>query len=158
MQVLNTYSMADRARRLQHIRTLLGNEPIPSQEALQHRLAERGIAVGQPTLSRDLRDLGVVKTPTGYRLPGVGETAPRLADSLSSALRSFVLSADRAGQTIVLRTGPGHAQPVALELDRTPMPGVLGTIAGDDTIFIAARSDSAARQTLAAIRTLADLR
>lgn len=150
--------MSERARRHQHIQHVLAAERVLSQQDLQRLLARRGIEVGQPTLSRDLRELGVVKTPHGYRLPGqLAASSTGTPDALAAALRSFVLAADRSGAMLVLRTGPGHAQPVALELDRSPPDGVLGTIAGDDTIFIAARSETHARRALDTIRTLAGL-
>ncbi len=150
--------MNARARRHEHIRHLLTTSPIASQDRLRDLLSERGLAVGQPTLSRDLREIGVIKTPEGYRLPdpAAAPTAPTTPPA-GSALATYVIAAERGGTMLVLRTGPGHAQPVALELDRSPPKGVLGTIAGDDTVFIATRSEAAAKQTLATLKALASL-
>ena len=150
--------MNARARRHEHIRHLLTASPIASQDRLRDLLSERGLAVGQPTLSRDLREIGVIKTPEGYRLPDpTTQPTAAAAPPPGAALATFVISAERGGTMIVLRTGPGHAQPVALELDRNPPKGALGTIAGDDTIFIATRSEAAAKQTLATLKATAGL-
>lgn len=64
----------------------------------------------------------------------------------SAAMRTFVVSVERGGSIVVLRTGPGHASLVAAEIDRDPLAGVLGTVAGDDTIFVACRGEAAARR------------
>jgi transcriptional regulator of arginine metabolism len=131
-----------------------------SQEDLQQRLAARGIVVAQPTLSRDLRALGFVKTPTGYAT-GVGPVAPdRLAaapgpaprragaiqESAARALRDFALSVQAAGSLVVVRTPPAAASTVARALDEAALPGVVGSIAGDDTIFLATDGPLAARR------------
>ncbi len=131
---------------------------VHSQEELQAQLAQRGYAVAQPTLSRDLRDLAVAKTASGYVLMGADVTPPadRLEDRLDRALREFVLTVDVAATIVVIRTPPAAAHTVARAIDETGLiPGIAGTIAGDDTIFLAARSPADAAH--AAERLLAPL-
>ena len=147
--------MIARRARLASIVRLLERAPVPSHEALRLLLAEQGVEATQATLSRDLREIGAVKGPEGYTMPApIGRaTAPAPAPlpplGLVAAVRSFVTSTQCAGALVVLRTGPGHASLVAAELDRDPPAGSLGTIAGDDTIFIACRSGAAARRIAA---------
>ena len=110
-----------------------------SQHDLLERLRASGVSTTQATLSRDLADLGVVKGPEGWRMPGEAETAP---SDLAPAVRAYLLHVHVGGTMVVLRTRTGHATPLAVELDRTR---VEGTVAGDDTIFLACKSPAAAR-------------
>lgn len=131
---------------------LLTVGPVPSQEELRAGLASRGVRVTQATLSRDLRELGCVKGPAGYQLadgpamPPANGAAPR-----SDAAARYVTAVELAGTLVVVRTGPGQANAVAAEFDaaQTERLGVLGTIAGDDTVFVACRTDRKAK----AVRT-----
>ncbi len=140
----------DKARRHRVMLKLLKNGPAPSQERLREMLAEAGIEATQATISRDMRELGIVKVHGGYTL------AETLADSLNPAvdrslefsISTFLVSADIAGTMVVLKTGPGHAQALAAELDRAGVQRVVGSIAGDDTIFLATRSTRDARSVL----------
>lgn len=140
--------MLMRDRRRQLIATLLSGGAVQNQEELSRLLARRGVRVNQATLSRDLRDLGVFKGPSGYVLAtnGAAPVPAAIVPPGSSpidafaAVRPFVLSASAAGNLVVLRTRPGNASPLATELDRLPLEGMLGTIAGDDTVFLAAQS------------------
>jgi transcriptional regulator of arginine metabolism len=91
-------------------------------------------------LSRDLRDLGLVKTQTGYREMAAEEPGVDLAN----VAREFVIDIRCAQNLLVLRTDPGHASPVALALDQEAWPELVGTIAGDDTILIIAADSEAA--------------
>lgn len=146
-----------RERRRQTIATLIARVPVASQEHLSRLLAKEGIAANQATLSRDLRDMGVLKGPTGYLLPGSGtiHAAPGVEDAtdrLASA-KTFVVWVGAAGNLVVLRTRPGNASPLATELDRLGLPGVLGTVAGDDTVFVAAASSREAMRLARSIGT-----
>ncbi|MFG0327461.1 MAG: arginine repressor [Phycisphaerales bacterium JB037] len=142
--------MTDRQRRQALICRILAGGPIASQEALVARLASVGVHTTQATLSRDLRDLGVLKGPDGYILPeATAEPAralPRVPepdlryDSLARVVSQYLVSVAGGVGQVVIHTNPGHAQLIALELDRFPPKGVLGTIAGDDTIFVAVAS------------------
>jgi len=142
-------------RRRELIAEALSGGPVPGQERLRALLARRGVRITQATLSRDLRAMGVVRGPDGYALPGAA--SPSGGGALESALREYLLRADVAGTFVVLRTGPGHAQVVGLELDRAPLVGQLGTIAGDDTIFIAAQTEARARRMARHLKELAGL-
>lgn len=122
------------------IRELIGAGRIESQDRLQSALRHEGIEVTQTTLSRDLREMGVLKGAGGYILPGAAEPAPAGADGLRRALAAFAVSIRHGGTIVVIRTGPGQASAMALELDRAGLAGALGTVAGDDTVFIAAGS------------------
>jgi transcriptional regulator of arginine metabolism len=130
---------------------------VTSQEQLQRLLADDGLRATQATISRDLRELGVAKGPDGYVIPSDEQRSPTGGASLERALAAFLVSAKAAGVLVVLKTGPGHAQVIALELDRHTPDGILGTIAGDDTIFVAAESTTRATDLAAELRTAARL-
>jgi transcriptional regulator of arginine metabolism len=132
-------------RRREDIAELVGRRPVRSQDELVRLLRARGWRVTQPTLSRDLRALGLAKTPAGYVLPGAmgGAGAPRAAD-LGRALAEFGRSATVAGTLVVVKTVPAGADPVARALDEAGLEGVVGTIAGEDTVFVATPSAAAA--------------
>jgi transcriptional regulator of arginine metabolism len=136
-------------RRQEAIVDLARSGTVRSQGEFQRLLRKRGIVVAQPTLSRDLRELGLAKTPRGYLAPqaSVAQFAPAATREakLQRALRSSVLSVQAAGSLVVVRTPPAAAHPVARALDEAELAGVAGTIAGDDTVFVATPSDSAAR-------------
>lgn len=127
------------------ITTLLEEGPIPSQRELAERLAERGIEVNQATLSRDVRELGVVKGPEGYRLAGEPAAHDDDPAALGRAAREWLTSAAVAANQVVLRTPPSGAQPLALAIDRSRIEGVLGTVAGDDTVLVVTAGASQAR-------------
>jgi transcriptional regulator of arginine metabolism len=142
-----TATAANPVQRRARLAALIATNQVWSQQELSALLRRReGITVTQATLSRDLTELGVVKGPNGYMLPGaVAATAGGDREAaLATALRQHLVSAARGGTTVVLRTPSGHANSLAVEIDRAGLTGVLGTIAGDDTIFIAARDADAA--------------
>ncbi len=160
--------MTERSRRQQRILDHISGGSVQNQEHLQALLSREGIQVAQATLSRDLRELGVAKGPHGYIVPGedlngagtgvgVGGGTGVGGRELERALRSFVLSIEHGAATVVVKTGPGRAQYVAFELDRTPPEGAIGTLAGDDTVFVAAQSERAAALIVRHLRTLAGL-
>ena len=123
---------------------IIDREAIPSQELLRQRLEHRGIEATQATISRDLKQLGLVKRAAdgGYQRPGVAlpSVTPARADgALRRAVGEFLRRARRVDQLVVLRTDPGQAQMLALAIDRAELPEVVGTIAGDDTILAIAQ-------------------
>jgi transcriptional regulator of arginine metabolism len=118
------------------IRDLIGNEAIYTQEDLRKQLRHSGIHVNQATLSRDLRELGLVKTVNGYALPATEDAGGPPMPGLEHLLREFVVDVREAENLLVLKTSPGSAQPVAAALDSADWTEVVGTIAGDDTILI----------------------
>jgi transcriptional regulator of arginine metabolism len=138
-------------RRRQAVLALVRARAVRSQGALARLLRRRGIRVAQPTLSRDLRALGLVRTPAGYR-PAAAAAAGRDRAALLRALSRSVLEVRAAGGLVVVRTPPGGAAPVARALDEAGLPGVAGTIAGDDTVFVAAAGPGAARRLEARLR------
>lgn len=123
-----------------------------TQEELAAALAERGVEVSQVTLSRDLRELGIVKAPDGYREANVAASPQE--GQLTRALRDFAVSIGPAGSLVVLRTTAGAAGPLALALDRSGLERIVGTIAGDDTIFVATPSDREAVRLTAELEAL----
>jgi transcriptional regulator of arginine metabolism len=140
----------DRDDRRQRILQLLERERLRSQAELQERLADAGHEVNQATLSRDLRDLGVVKGKDGYELPQATLSPQTAHQSLWHAVHTWLVGAKAAQNLVVLRTPAGGAQPLGLALDRAALDGVVGTIAGDDTVLAvcadAARARSLVRQ------------
>lgn len=134
---------------------------IHSQEELQQRLASRGFVVAQPTLSRDLRDLGLAKSSQGYVVPGGGRTfAAPPADRQQSeswmvrALRTFVQSVAAAGTLVVVKTPPAAAHAVGLAIDKAVLPEVVGSVAGDDTVFLATVSPEVAEKLATRLSTI----
>src|SRR5262249_61524315 len=112
---------------------------VRSREELRALLRGGGFAVAQPTLSRDLRELGLARTPTGYAAPAAPAAfvpAERRADALDRALAAAVLAVEAAGALVVGRTPPARAHPGAPALDRARLPGRAGTVAGHDTAFV----------------------
>ena len=131
---------ADSAARRQTLRALLRRERIGTQQELARRLAREGYDVTQATLSRDLAKLEARRTAlpgggTVYELPD--EVATTGTDELLATLRHMVVAVDHNDALVVVTSAPGAASAVALAIDRAHLPFVLGTIAGDDTIFVA---------------------
>src|SRR5881394_3676160 len=127
--------MSKRSRQ-KAILELLDEGPVASQEELQKLLHRRGLDAGQATLSRDIRELGLVKSSGGYSLPGREVAADTDLSSVSRLVREFVTSVRAAENLLVTKTSVGSAQPVAAALDSENWPEAIGTIAGDDTILI----------------------
>ncbi len=125
------------------IRDLLVNTAITSQDELRRKLAGRGFRVTQATLSRDIRELKLLKGPSGYALPdGTGSDADSGDDfddalpAVADLLATFGLQVRQAQNLLVLLTAKGAAQPVAAGIDDEEWPEALGTIAGDNTVLI----------------------
>ena len=151
-------SALTRSARQARIAELITAQPVTSQTQLAALLAAGGIEVTQATLSRDLEELGAVKlrgadgAPASYVLPP--ENAPlRPAQATSAPARltrmlgDLLVTAEGSANLAVLRTPPGAAQFLASAMDKVALPDVLGTIAGDDTIFIAVK-DREAQKTV----------
>jgi transcriptional regulator of arginine metabolism len=139
--------------RRERIVALLGKGRVRSQADLQEQLAAAGLEVNQATLSRDLRLLGVVKGKDGYELPAAPTLAPANAhQSLWHAVHTWLVDATAAQNLVVLRTPAGGAQALGLAIDHAELPGVVGTIAGDDTVLAVCKDHNKAR---ALVRRLA---
>jgi len=153
---MNTHPQVSVLRRRDAIVRVVREEAVRSQEELQRRLAAQGFEATQPTLSRDVRELGLVKTPRGYALPGGADPAveaDRRAGRLEKALAESVLSVRVAGSLVVLRTPPAGAHPVARVVDEAALPEAVGTIAGDDTVFVATPDAASARALASRLTT-----
>jgi len=149
-------------KQLRHraIRDLVTQRAIRTQAELAAALRERGFRATQATISRDVGELGLVKTTRGgiraYAVPA------RLADAdasgeerLAALLRDLPVEFREAGLLLVVRTMPGSAHAIAAALDRARWPDVAGSVAGDDTLFIACPDRRAVRRTLERLVALA---
>ena len=131
-----------KARRQAVLLGIIDRDPLHSQEQVRRRLHQRGFRATQATISRDIKDLGLVKRSGdgAYQRAGAETTNPETAlMALERATAEFLRQAEQVQQLVVIRTGVGQAQPLALALDRAQLREVVGTIAGDDTILIVAR-------------------
>jgi transcriptional regulator of arginine metabolism len=145
-----------KSRRQAVILELVDREPLHSQELLRRRLKQRGFETTQATISRDIKELGLVKRAGdgAYQRPGLETANPEtVLTALERAAAEFVRAIDRVQQLVIVRTGPGQAQTLAFALDRARLPDVVGTIGGDDTILVIARG---ARGAAALVRQLKD--
>jgi transcriptional regulator of arginine metabolism len=143
---------ASKTARHARILALIRSRPVRSQSELGDLLAADGLATTQATLSRDLEELGAIKvrgtdgSGAAYIVPDEGMGPLRLAEQaperLRRLLRELLTGADSSGNLTVLRTPPGAAQFLASALDRSGLPEIVGTIAGDDTVMIVARQTS----------------
>jgi transcriptional regulator of arginine metabolism len=149
---------SSRAVRQDKIVSILAGRPVRSQAELAAALEASGMSVTQATLSRDLDELGAVKlrSPDGglpvYVVPEDGSplTARTIADDpparLARLLGELLVSAEASANLVMLRTPPGASNFLAIALDRARLPGVLGTVAGDDTILVVARDPTGGEQ------------
>ena len=140
-----------KARRQAAILDIVGRDPVRSQEQLRQRLFTQGFDVTQATLSRDIKELGLMKRAAdgAYQPAPDDDPSTPATDvarhNLQRALVDYLAGIEQSQQLLVLRTGPGEAQPLALAIDRAKLADVLGTIAGDDTILVISRDHRAAR-------------
>lgn len=128
---------------------LVSREAICSQDALGRKLRARGFHATQATISRDIKELQLVKRASdgAYERPGASEGGRGLADAaLRRAILDYLRRVDLVQQLLVLRTDPGQAQPLALAIDRAELSEVVGTVAGDDTILVITRHARAGRE------------
>lgn len=133
-----------KAQRQPVILQLVEERNVTSQEQLRALLRARGIDVTQATLSRDIRDLGLVKNAGDGAYHRSAERAPEAGGEVAvrRAVGEYLRSFEQVDQLLVLKTDPGQAQPLAVALDRSGLPDVAGTIAGDDTILVICRSST----------------
>ena len=163
--MMNIHAHGDAARRREEILRIVRSTPVHSQDELLEELRRHGFRVTQPTLSRDLRELGLVKTPAGYVEPDAISMAPVATFTpresrehrLEQLIHDSVVFAEAAGTLVVIKTPVAAAQPLASAIDTTPLDDVLGTIGGDDTIFVALRTPAAAASFTRRIQTIAGL-
>jgi transcriptional regulator of arginine metabolism len=143
---------ADRRKRHLKILELISTRSLRTQEELADALAAQGWDVTQSSVSRDIAALRLVKVDGAYRRPPRG---PSPANPDERRIAEGVLTIEPAGDAlVVLHTPPGEANRVAVALDRLAWPEVIGTIAGDDTIFLAVRDSRAQRKVVREVRRL----
>lgn len=146
-----------KSRRQDAILEIVDREPLHSQEQLRRRLLRAGFRATQATISRDIKQLGLLKRAGdgAYQRPGSGGASPEsVLNALSHAAAEFIRRVDRVQQLVVVRTGAGQAQALALAIDGARLAEAVGTIAGDDTILVIARD---ARRGAALVRRLTAL-
>ena len=137
--------MPSKAQRQHRISELLARDQVGSQAQLVDLLEQTGVQVNQATVSRDLEELGAIKVrvpggDTAYAIPELPRSQVAPVDHLRRVLSDWVVEVDRSGDLVVVSTPPGSAHVVASAIDRNGLDGVLGTVAGDDTILVIARS------------------
>ena len=126
------------------ILNLVRSRSLHTQEELAAALRLQGISATQVTLSRDIHELGLIKTPNGYSQ--TAGPAASSAPAFDSVAREFLRDVRLAQNLLVLRTPPGHANALASALDQADWPEVTGTIAGDDTVLVVAPDSKTARE------------
>ncbi len=142
------------------IRDLLAERPIRTQQELAAALRERGFRATQATISRDVAELGLIKASHGgvqtYAVPArLTEAESTGEERLRALLRDLPIEVREAGLMLVLRTLPGSAHAIAAALDRTRWPEVAGSIAGDDTLFVAFADRTSLQRVRARLAQLA---
>ncbi len=134
----------EKLQRQQAILEIIKEKPVSTQEELVEELRKRGFVASQATLSKDIRELGLLKVPTAdgrFRYTDEFRTQIETPEKiLRKRFRDSVTEIDNAAQIVVLKTLPGYAPSIAYEIDRASWEEVIGTIAGDDTVFIAVGS------------------
>jgi transcriptional regulator of arginine metabolism len=150
------------AGRRRLVRQLVSGGTVHSQDQVVYELARHGVTVTQATVSRDFAELGIVRGVRGgqpvYLLSDdlANGHDPGALDRLRRLLADLPLSIDEAPPLLVLRTSPGAANAIARAVDLLPLDGVVGTLAGDDTIFIACRDRAGLRRLRAQFEELRD--
>ncbi len=133
---------------------IVQQQPYRNQDELRRALARRGFDVTQATLSRDIHELGLVKTSDGYARQEGEQPADSALPPAIRLVREFVLNVKEAQNLLVVRTAPGSAQPVAAALDAEGWSEVVGTVAGDDTLLIISQNRRTAQKMAARIRAM----
>jgi transcriptional regulator of arginine metabolism len=151
-----------KARRQHKIARFLESEEVSSQAQLVDLLAAEGVTATQATVSRDLDDLGAIKVRarggvTVYAVPELPKDQVPPEDHLRRVLGDWVVDVAHSGSLVVLRTPPGSAHVVGSALDRSSLPEVLGTVAGDDTLIVVADEEVGGSSLADQLRELAGL-
>jgi len=130
--------MISKKARQARILEIIRGHRVESQERLSALLHDEGLEVAQTTISRDIRELGLVKIRGSYQA-AASSFAASSSGAPGSVLAQFIIRTDAVGNIIVIRTSPGNAHSVCVALDAAGWPEMVGTIAGDDTIFVLTR-------------------
>jgi transcriptional regulator of arginine metabolism len=151
-----------KTRRQSVVLDLVQREPVRSQEQLRQRMRAAGFHVTQATLSRDIRELGLVKGGAdGAYHPAAARAEVsdlRARGLLRRALADYLVRVDRVQQLVLLRTGPGQASLLGVVMDGAALPEVVGTLAGDDTVLVVSSDARRARALVKRIEHLSTLR
>jgi transcriptional regulator of arginine metabolism len=139
---------AEQFLRREAICSLLQRGPVATQQSLVDALRAQKLEATQSSVSRDLKTIGAIKTKRGYELPDTDASMRHALDDAAELLRGL---SPAGSHLLVLRTAIGAAQRVALALDRSEWPEVVGSIAGDDTVFVATNSAQGQRNLIAKI-------
>jgi len=132
---------------------IVRKRPVHSQEELASFLEQDGIEATQATLSRDIQEIGLVKIRGAYQVPGDSRPAPS-DEMIRRAFEQFVIRTGVSGNMIMIKTAPGNAHSVGVVLDAAQWPEIMGTVAGDDTVFILLRNSRLGKKVLGRIREL----
>ncbi len=138
----------EQVQRRAAIRDLLARGPAETQASLVSALEALGHVATQSSVSRDLREIGAIKTGRGYELPMGADSGDDQVAGVAELLRSVTPA---GSNLLVIHTAIGAAQRVGLALDRSGWPGIVGTIAGDDTVFVATESAHAQKNLITRI-------
>jgi len=141
--------MSLKAERQKALLELIAGQAVSTQAEIKDLLKELGIEADQATLSRDIRELGLIKTSNDgvhYRYAPVESVSPPIHTKASAILARLVRKIDCSGNLLVIKTDPGEASPIGLALDRMGWAEVVGTVAGDDTILVVVKEGSPARK------------
>ncbi len=154
--------MTSKVQRQQTIARIISEHDVTSQPMLLELLEEEGIEATQATVSRDLEDLGAVKVrvrkgESAYAIPDFAPDRIAPLDQLRRVLSEWVAEVEYSDPMVVVRTPPGCAHVVASALDRSRLAGIVGTVAGDDTLFLVAEAKVGAKHVAATLRDLAGL-
>jgi len=154
--------VANKRERQAIILELIAAQPVASQEDLRALLRQRGWSVTQSTLSRDIQELRLARVSTDegtrYQPGDAGSPSARERRTMDSFLPQLLTSVDGVREFLVVKTEPGGAQAVGEAIDRDPNAGVLGTIAGDNTVLVICRSTEARERLARHLKTLATSR
>jgi transcriptional regulator of arginine metabolism len=154
--------MTTKAQRQHRIGLLLGDHAVTSQGHLVDLLAADGITATQATVSRDLEDLGAIKVrvpggETVYAIPELPTEQRAPEDHLRRVFGDWVVEVNSSGNLVVLRTPPGSAHVVGSALDRSGLPEILGTVAGDDTLIVVVDEEVGGQAVATTLRDLAGI-
>jgi transcriptional regulator of arginine metabolism len=141
--------MSTKSERQKALLDVIAVQAVATQSELKELLKARGIEADQATLSRDIRELGLIKTSDDgahYRYAPVEAVAPGGHMKASAILARLVRKIDCSGNLLVIKTDPGEANPIGLALDRMGWAEVVGTVAGDDTILVVVKEGIPARK------------
>ena len=148
-----------KTRRQATILDLINEYPIETQEELLYRLKENGFNVTQATVSRDIKELRLLKSLSGdgkYRYTSISNSVIDAQSNINGFFNSSVISVKAAQNMVVIKTLAGMANAICASIDSMDLKGIIGTLAGDDTIFILCRSENTAADFTNKLRKMLD--